>query len=312
MKKAIENNARVISIIAAMLAGYAIGLLSIYYLEEYGWTVFVLVPFFLGLIPGLIYGRVNGISRVESMKMGFMALGIFFVSTLLFGLEGLICLIMALPIMAISTWIGSLLGYWLVENWIEKGKQAYSLFLLPILFMSIDVSVPTKEQLKVTTTIEINAPIDEVWHNVISFGQIEEPEEWIFKTGIAYPVSAEIKGKGVGAVRYCNFTTGSFVEPITVWQAPHLLKFDVIDQPIPMNELNPFREIHPPHLDGYFQSKKGEFKLTELENGMVRLEGTTWYNIHIHPVAYWDVWAKFILHKIHFRVLKHIKKESEQ
>ena len=79
-----------------------------------------------------------------------------------------------------------------------------------------------------------------------------------------------------------------------------------------MRELNPFWDVHPPHLTGYFQSKKGQFRLTELENGKVKVEGTTWYNIHIHPVKYWDTWSKFILHEIHFRVLKHIKKESEK
>ena len=94
--------------------------------------------------------------------------------------------------------------------------------------------------------------------------------------------------------------------------SPTLLKFDVLDQPIPMRELNPFWEVHPPHLDGYFQSKKGQFKLIELDNGTVKVEGTTWYHIHIHPVPYWDFWSKFILHEIHFRVLKHIKKESEK
>ena len=139
----------------------------------------------------------------------------------------------------------------------------------------------------------------------------DEPDEWLFKTGIAYPTHAEIKGSGVGAVRYCNFTTGSFVEPITTWNEPTLLQFDVLDQPTPMRELNPFWDVHPPHLDGYFQSKKGQFELVQLDNGKTLVEGTTWYHIHIHPVAYWDFWSEYILHEIHYRVLKHIKKECE-
>ena len=161
------------------------------------------------------------------------------------------------------------------------------------------------------TSITIDAPIETVWDNIISFGAIDEPDEWLFQTGIAYPTHAEIKGSGVGAVRYCNFTTGSFVEPITTWNEPTLLQFDVLDQPTPMRELNPFWDVHPPHLDGYFQSKKGQFELKQLNNGQTLVEGTTWYHIHIHPVPYWDFWSKYILHEIHYRVLKHIKKESE-
>ena len=49
-----------------------------------------------------------------------------------------------------------------------------------------------------------------------------------FKTGLAYPLRARLVGAGVGAVRHCEFTTGAFVEPITVWDAPHRLAFDVI------------------------------------------------------------------------------------
>ncbi|NBP97360.1 MAG: hypothetical protein EBU25_05975 [Burkholderiaceae bacterium] len=42
----------------------------------------------------------------------------------------------------------------------------------------------------------------------------------------------KIVGKGVGSVRHCNFTTGSFVEPITVWDEAKLLKFDVVEHQI--------------------------------------------------------------------------------
>lgn len=312
MKAIIEKNTWICSVMIAMIVGYAIGFLSIYAFEEYGWTVFTLVPFLLGFIPSWIYGSTKEISRRGSVKIGFATLGIFCASTLLFAIEGIICIIMASPIMAVSTLIGSLLGHRLVQHKKANSKQLFSFMLLPIIFISIDSAISTKAYLEVKTAIEINAPIDKVWDHIVSFGQIEEPEEWVFKTGIAYPINAEIIGKGVGATRYCNFTTGSFVEPITAWEEPDLLQFDVLDQPTPMRELNPFWDVHPPHLSGYFQSKKGQFKLTTLENGKVKVEGTTWYHIHIHPVAYWDIWSKFILHTIHFRVLKHIKRESEK
>lgn len=108
----------------------------------------------------------------------------------------------------------------------------------------------------VTTSIIVEAPVEKVRNNVVTFNKIVSEQDWIFKTGVACPKDATIKGDGVGAIRYCNFTTGSFVEPITTWDEPNLLQFDVVDQPIPMNEFNPFWDIQPPHLDGYFLSKK--------------------------------------------------------
>jgi len=312
MKKFLEENIWLISVSIAVINCYSICLVSVYYLNKYGFTVFVLSPFLLGLIPPIIYGSIKTISKNESTKIGLSALGIFCISTLFFAIEGIICIIMASPIMVTFTLIGALIGYQLIKNKSKPKNQIYSIVLLPILFLSIDLVIDSKEFLEVKTAIEIDAPIEEVWNNIVSFGKIDEPDEWIFKTGIAYPTDSRIEGNGEGAIRYCNFTTGSFVEPITVWKEPSLLKFNVQDQPTPMRELNPFWDVHPPHLNGYFQSKKGQFKLIRLENGNIRVEGTTWYNIHIHPVKYWDIWSKFILHKIHYRVLKHIKKESEK
>ncbi|MEB0248939.1 hypothetical protein QN344_02270, partial [Mucilaginibacter sp. 5B2] len=107
------------------------------------------------------------------------------------------------------------------------------------------------------------------------------------------------------------FSTGSFVEPITVWQQPHLLKFDVVEQPETMKEISLY-DLHPNHLHGYFVSKNGQFNITKLKDGSTLLEGTTWYSNRIKPVIYWNIWCDFIIHKIHERVLAHIKAEAEK
>ena len=220
MKKFIENNLWGSSVAIAIGVAYLIGLLSVYFFKEYGWTVFVLVPFLLGLLPTLIHSSIQALTTKQSLKLGLTTLGIFCFTTLLFALEGIICIIMASPILALFTMIGSVIGTAIVENYGSSSKQLYSIVLLPIIFIMMDVSIDSKEYLAVKTTIEIAAPIDKVWNQIVSFGTIEEPDEWLFKTGIAYPTDSKIKGRGVGAVRYCNFTTGSFVEPITVWEAP--------------------------------------------------------------------------------------------
>ncbi|RZK09582.1 MAG: hypothetical protein EOO46_13430 [Flavobacterium sp.] len=139
---------------------------------------------------------------------------------------------------------------------------------------------------------------------------MNKPKEFIFKTGIAYPINAKIEGSGIGAVRYCNFTTGSFVEPITIWERPNLLQFTVEEQPAPLKEIS-FWDLDAPHLHDYFVSKQGQFKLTKLKNGTTLLEGTTWYYHDIKPSFYWNIWSKYIVHKIHNRVLEHIKHNSE-
>ena len=56
----------------------------------------------------------------------------------------------------------------------------------------------------------------------MTFQELPEPTDWLFRVGIAYPMRARIQGTGVGAVRYCEFSTGAFIEPIEVWKEPRL------------------------------------------------------------------------------------------
>lgn len=181
--------------------------------------------------------------------------------------------------------------------------------LFPLLLITDKYNEP--DLTRVTTSIIIDATPEKVWENVIEFPQLSEPDELPFKAGIAYPINAKINGNGVGAIRYCNFTTGSFVEPITTWNQPELLAFSVKEQPAPMKELS-FWDIDAPHLHDYFVSKKGQFKLIALPNGKTKLEGTTWYSHDIKPAFYWSFWSEYIVHTIHMRVLKHIKTNAER
>lgn len=164
---------------------------------------------------------------------------------------------------------------------------------------------------EVRSSLDIAAPPEKVWANVVAFTEIPPPTEILFKIGLAYPIRAEIKGKGPGAVRHCVFSTGPFVEPIQVWDEPRLLKFTVTKNPPPMEEWTPYHEIHPPHLHNFLVSNGGQFRLIPLPNGGTRLEGTTWYLHHMWPAGYWQIWSDQIIHMIHLRVLNHIKKESE-
>jgi hypothetical protein len=128
---------------------------------------------------------------------------------------------------------------------------------------------------------------------------------------VAYPIRAEINGRGPGAVRRCVFSTGAFVEPIEVWDEPRLLRFSVTENPPPMKEWSPIADIHPPHLEGYLASRRGQFLLTPLAGGRTRLEGTTWYQHHMWPAAYWRIWSDGIIRRIHMQVLKHVKRLAE-
>jgi uncharacterized membrane protein YhaH (DUF805 family) len=107
------------------------------------------------------------------------------------------------------------------------------------------------------------------------------------------------------------FLIGFFATLIYSARDPRRLAFRVESNPAPMEEWTPYPHIHPPHLEGHFLSRKGEFLLEPMPDGGTRLIGTTWYEHKLWPDAYWRVWSDSIIHTIHLRVLRHVKSLSE-
>jgi hypothetical protein len=304
----------ILTIGVTCIIGWTFSYLATNIFRDYAWGLFIWLPTVMGIISSLILGYKNEVEKDDLFSIAFISLFVFCGGLLLFAWEGLICVIMALPIGAFFTWVGYRIGYALIKSKLQ-GSTPITIFLfilsVPSL-MGFENSKQNKENPRlVTTSIVIKASPDEVWKNVIAFPELKDPTAFIFKTGIAYPINATINGQGVGAVRHCNFSTGSFVEPITVWDEPRLLKFSVDEQPEPMKEIS-FYDIKPNHLHGYWVSEQGQFKLTRLANGHTLLEGTTWYVNKIKPDLYWTFWSDYIVHKIHLRVLEHIKIQAER
>jgi hypothetical protein len=286
--------------------------LSVYGLGAYGAALFFATPFTMGAVSSVIYNA--SYQRPLGKTLGLALLGTAMTGSvvLLFALEGLICLAMAFPIAAALSLVGSLLA-WIIMSSTRRAptqKPAAMLVLLP-LFAAGEAKLSTPTLRHVTTSIEINAPPERVWPNVVGFSELPPPPRWMARLGVAYPMRARISGSGVGAVRHCEFSTGAFVEPITVWDEPRRLAFDVTSQPPSMTEWSPYQSVKAPHLEGYMVSKGGEFRLIPLEGGRTRLEGTTHYTLAISPELYWVAYGEVLLHAIHTRVLRHISALSE-
>jgi hypothetical protein len=289
----------------------------------YGLLVFLATPFFMGLCSSLVYSRLakQKFKKREHFKLGLIGLFFLSIGILLFAIEGLICIIMAAPLGIVFNLLGILIGSHISElkGFKSGGFTAlFMLFLPTSLYLDLQTENSAKAQLNqanavkpISTAIEIAAPPEVVWESVVHFPMLPKPKELLFQLGIAYPTHAAITGQGVGAIRKCYFSTGAFIEPITVWDFPSKLAFDVSEQPDPMTELTLWK-IHPPHLSGYFNSQRGQFELQKMANGHTRLIGTTWYSQRIYPIAYWSLWSDTIIHSIHTRVLNHIKMHSEK
>jgi hypothetical protein len=305
----------VLAIFIAAVLGLGFVALGTIALGAYGWGLFVALPFCLGMFSVLLYGYHEPRNWWDCMGVALLPVGLVGVALILVAMEGVICVLMAAPFGLGLSALGGALGYTIqARHW--RPKQSPAIFSIVILLIPASFGIERTaalrpETFEVRTTIEVNAPPQRVWDQVIAFSEIAPPKELLFRAGIAYPIRAEMRGHGVGAVRHCVFSTGPFVEPIEVWDEPRLLKFAVTAVPEPLNELTPYGHIDAPHLHGYFVSEKGQFSLTALPDGRTRLEGTTWYRHTMWPATYWQLWSDYIIHRIHLRVLEHIRAEAE-
>ena len=271
----------------------------------YGWTIFALLPGFLGAVVSWSLRPATG---CEAATVGAVSTIFGAFSLLAIWQEGLICVLMALPLVVPMGALGGWLLYLFEPSQLRTSSLAMFL-LAPVSLWWDTTARPSVFEVK--TAIEIAASPEQVWKQVIAFPALPEPHEWYFRAGLAYPQRARIEGTGIGAVRYCEFSTGPFVEPIEEWNQPWLLRFRVTDNPPPLREWSPFGELHPKHLHGYLVSKQGQFRLTPLANNRTLLEGTTWYQHGLWPAQYWRWWSDAIIHRIHLRVLNHIRELAE-
>jgi hypothetical protein len=298
------------AIVLTSIAGLAVTLLGTTVLKTYGWGLFVALPFCLGLASAVLYGYHKPRTFGSCLAVSCLSTLLLGAALLAVALEGAICLAMAAPIACLLAAMGGSLGYLLQRRPHSPAQSPAMLSVLVLLmpaYLGVErTAVPEPPLYAVSTPIEIDAPPEAVWRQVVAFAQIPEPEEWFFRAGIAYPIRAEIRGQDVGAERRCIFSTGAFVEPIEIWDEPRLLRFSVTSNPAPMQEWTPYSRVEPPHLHGFLVSEGGQFLLTPLAGGRTRLEGTTWYRHSMWPAAYWRVWSDFIIHRIHLRVLRHI------
>ena len=294
-------------VIALVMVG-----VSVYAFDTYGASLFLGTPILMGVIAAVITNSVAPTTISTSIWLGMLTVILAGGVLLAFALEGVICIAMAAPIALPLGGLGGAIGKFIAETTRRPlGGTLAVLVFLPG-WTGIEKSVTPKREWTVQTEVNIDADIDQVWERVIHFPNLAQPDEWYFRWGIACPLRAEIDGTGVGAVRRCIFTTGVFVEPITAWDAPYRLAFDVHSQPAPMFEMTPYRDLHPPHLDGALRSTRGEFVLERRPGGGTRLVGRTWYQLDMFPHAYWTLWSDLLIHRIHRRVLTHVKQHAEQ
>lgn len=302
------------AVVEGLLAGLAMilfaAIVSTLIFGSYGFGLFVLTPFLVGVTTGYIANRegVLGLGRTNSLVLAAAGLGCLALVAL--ALEGLMCIVLAAPLGAGVASVGGAIGRRLAIARRGGPTPLMSVAVLPFVF-ALEAAMPPVAPIETRASIDIAAPSAVVWRALTAADDIKPDAGLIFRLGLAYPVRSRILGRGLGAERIGTFSTGIARERITAWQPGRQLSFAVLSQPPAMAELSPYAQVDAPHVRGYFETRSTGFTLEPLAGGRTRLVARADHVLRLDPALYWEPIARWAIRQNIDRVLHHVQARAE-
>jgi len=162
-----------------LVFGGLVSALSTNILRTYGWGLFVGVPFAMGFASVLIYTYHAPRSLYSCLGVALLSPALLGLAFLAFALEGIICILMAAPLALPLAAMGGVIACFLQRLYrptqIAPAVLGALLFGLP-LGITLEHAAAQKPQVfSVTTSVEVVAPPEVVWPNVIAFAELPPP-----------------------------------------------------------------------------------------------------------------------------------------
>jgi len=165
------------SAIASIFMTAALGLLFVLLgtvvVGAYGWGLFVALPFCLGMFSVLVYSYHAPRPWWDCLGVALLPVGLLGAVLILVAMEGIICILMAAPFALGLAALGGALGY-MIQSHHWRPKQAPAVLSLVILVVPATFGAEHAAKLQpptfeVRTAIEVHAPAEKVWNEVVAF-----------------------------------------------------------------------------------------------------------------------------------------------
>ena len=278
---------------------------------RYGYGLFMASPLVIGAATAYLANRHQEVGA--SRTVGIVSLALFGggLALLATALEGVMCLVMAAPLIWGVGMIGMVIGRGMAASRVRPRSRLLSSALAPAVILA-DFAFPPHASFESVESVEVAAPPAAVWDSIVHMGPIRGAPAAPFRWGLAYPLRGRILGEGPGAIREGVFSTGVAYERVTVWRPGRQLDFIVLSDPPSMRELSPYPKVDTPHVRGYFRTLDARFTLTPLGPDRTRLTLATRHELDLDPAPYWLPFVQWAVHANKVRVLQHFRQQAER
>lgn len=275
------------------------------------------VPFVIGFIRIHFECKITtDLSVGKMITIAWQPIFFFLLATVVTLLEGIICVVIALPaLMFFSSLGGVAAGYINRFHASKRNTTLMSIVILPIFIAPLEVNfLKLSKTYTVENSITIYASPSIVWKQLGEVELIQQHELGItFASliGVPKPIKASMSAYGVGAVRTSEWEKGvSFREVITSWEPNKKMtySFDIDPDAIPDHAL----DKHVKLGGEYFSPLNGGYYLSEDHAGNTILTLKTRLIDNTNFGFYSRIWGELIFRDFHISLLKLMKSRAEK
>jgi len=272
------------------------------------------IPISIGILVGFLATRQTPENILKSSCLSSLSVILFVFSAGAILREGVICIVMAIPIFLVLAVMGGILGA-LMSNFggSHSSKLLSVTIVLPFLFAPLErkLSDVTAYQ-TITQTIYITAPPEIVWHH-INFPLNIRPSELqnglAYHIGAPYPIEARTLEGRVGGLRKLRWQRGvEFEAIISTWELnKHIAwNYKFGSKSFPSGSLDEHIVIG----GHYFNLESTAYTLTPIGNGtQLSIEVNTSVTTNFNWYA--DFLARIIVNDAERAFLQFYKNRSE-
>jgi hypothetical protein len=266
-----------------------------YGLADYSWICFMLLPIVLGISIGALP------SRKWAYYGAIISAVIFLFLLLVGGLEGFVCVIMAIPILIPFIFLGSVIVHLAKRYRYLKSSDRLPVLLLPLIPFLIAAPIERifkteKKQLAEVKTERVYPYTTQAVYDAIKqVDTLIADKPFLLQIGLPVPYKCVLENEAVNGIRTCYFSGGTITEKITELEKAKVLKMDIIDYQLTGRKWLGFKEAIY-----YFEPVgRDNCKLTRV----------TTYTSELTPRWYWQPLEKMGISQEHSYVFDNLQRD---